>query len=299
MTITDRGHQRTGFLVETDWLEKNLGDPDLRVFDCTVNFVPNPDAVPGKEPPFMFESGRANFEAGHVPGAGFIDIMDELSDKSSSFPLMMPPAQQFVEAMAKFGVDDDARVVLYSTASPMWAARVWWMLRSVGFGAVILNGGWEKWNAETRQVSIEPCKYLPGQLTAQPTPRIFANRDDVLAAIDDDRACIINALPPELYDGTGNITFGRKGRIAGSVSVPMGILHDPDTGVYLSADRIRKKFDAVGAGKADRIVNYCGGGIASANNAFALTMLGYDNVSVYDASMFEWGNDESLPMETG
>jgi len=299
MKKTEANNRRARNLVETDWLEQNLGDPSLRVLDCTVNFVPNPDAMPGKEPPFKFESGRAGFEAGHIPGAGFIDVMDDISDKSSKLPLMMPPAEQFIEAMAKVCVGDDSRIVLYSTASPMWAARVWWMLRAVGIDAAILNGGWDKWVAEARPVSIEPCQYAPELLTHNPVINIFADKNDVLAAINDDSACIINALPREMHDGSGDVTFGRKGRIAGSVSVPMGDLHDPDTGVYLSDEKLRDIFDAVDVNRAKKIFTYCGGGIASANNAFALSLLGYENVAVYDGSMFEWGNDENLPMETG
>jgi len=299
MKKTEENIRRAKNLVETDWLEQNLGDPSLRVLDCTVNFVPNPDAMPGKEPPFKFESGRDEFEAGHIPGAGFIDIMADISDQSSMLPLMMPPAEQFADAMAKFGVSDDARVVLYSTASPMWAARVWWMLRVVGFDAAILNGGWDKWTKEARPVSTDPCQYVPGQLTPKPSSNIFTDKDDVLAATNDNGTRIINALPPEMHDGSGDVTFGRKGRIAGSVSVPMGLLHDPDTGEYLPDDQLRDIFDAVDVDKAEKIITYCGGGIASANTAFALSLLGYENVAVYDGSMFEWGNDVELPMETG
>lgn len=299
MTATVEGYRHPDYLAETDWLEADLGNPTLRVFDCTVNFVPNPQATPGKEPPFTFESGRATYDAGHIPGAGFIDVLGDISDKSSNFPLMMPPAQRFAETLAKYGVGNDTCVVLYSTASPMWAARVWWMLHAAGFdGASILDGGWTKWTAEGRPVSTDACAYRPGNFDPRPRPRVFASKDDVLAAIGDDDACVINALPPEIHSGTGDVVFGRRGHIAGSVNLPVGALHDPDTGAYLPADQLRKKFDTVGADGAGRIITYCGGGIASANSAFALALLGYDNVAVYDASMFEWGFDESLPMET-
>ncbi|NQU61269.1 MAG: sulfurtransferase [Rhodospirillales bacterium] len=299
MKKNEQTQRAAKYLVETDWLAQNLDDASLRVFDCTVNFVPNPDAQPGKEPPFMFESGRANFDAGHIPGAGFIDVMEDISDKSSALPLMMPPAEEFVQVLSKLGVDNKSRVVLYSTASPMWAARVWWMLQAVGFESAILNGGWDKWTAEVHPVSTNPCKYFPGFLTVKSVKRIFAEKEDVLSAINDDNACIINALPPEMHNGTGDVVFGRKGRIAGSINVPMGKLHDPDTGVYLPVGQLREIFDAVDVDDADKIITYCGGGIASANNAFVLSMLGYKNVAVYDGSMFEWGNNEQLPMETG
>lgn len=299
MSTTKKEFQHREYLVETDWLEQHLNDPDLRVFDCTVNAGPNPDPELVNMFPFTFESGRAHFDEEHIPRAGFIDILSKLSDKSSKLPLMMPSKQQFVEAISQYGIGGDTRVVLYSTSEPMWAARVWWMLHAFGFdNASILNGGWAKWIAVGRQVSNQACAYLPGQFTARLRPGAFVGKDDVLAAIGNDDVRILNALPPKMHAGTGGPVFGRKGRIAGSVNVPSGSLHDPDTGNYLPVDQLRKIFDAVHAGDAGQIITYCGGGVASSNNAFALSLLGYDNVAVYDASMFEWGNDASLPMES-
>jgi thiosulfate/3-mercaptopyruvate sulfurtransferase len=302
MGVEKQGLARPEYLVDTDWLAQHLGDPDLRVFDCTVNLVMNPDAVPGKEPPYRIESGRAHFDQEHIPGAGFIDILDELSDKSSKFPFMNPPEQQFVDAMCRCGIGDDTRVVLYSSSAlmpEMWATRVWWMLRYFGFDhAAILNGGWAKWTAEGRPVSSEPCVYPERRFVARLRPELFVDRDDVLAAIGEDGVCTINALMPEQHAGTGGSTYGRPGRIMGSVNVPAVSLRDPDTGAYLPAAELRKRFDAVNAGQAERIITYCGGGISATSDAFVLSLLGHDNVAVYDASMYEWSNDESLPMET-
>jgi len=298
MTARNEGQLHPKFLVETDWLEQHLDEPDLRVFDCTVNARLNPE--PGSKFPFTFESGRAGFDDGHIPGAGFLDLLGDLSDTSSQFPFMMPSEQQFVSAMGRAGVGEGTRVVLYGTAEPIWAARVWWMLHSVGFDtAVVLNGGWAKWTAEERPISREACIYPPGRFTAWARRDCFVGKREVIAAIGKNFVRAVNALPPMVYSGTGGPVFGRKGRIAGSVNVPFGSLHDPDTGAYLPADRLRAIFDAVDAGDAEQIIAYCGSGIAASNAAFVLALLGYDNVAVYDASMAEWGNDETLPMEQG
>ncbi len=292
------GFQHPEYLVETDWLEQHLNDPELRVFDCTVDARMNPE--PESKFPFVFESGSTRFDEGHIPGAGFLDLLGELSDTSSELPFMMPSEQQFADAMGKAGVGDGARVVLYGTAEPIWAARVWWMLHAFGFdNAAILNGGWAKWSAEGRPVSRQACAYLPTRFTARQRPAAFVGKDDVLAAVGDRSVCTINALPAPVYAGAGGPVFGRKGRVVGSVNVPFGSLHDPETGAYLPASQLREKFDAVGAGDAKRLIAYCGSGIAASNDAFALALLGYDNIAVYDASMAEWGHDESLPMEAG
>ncbi|PKB77055.1 MAG: sulfurtransferase, partial [SAR202 cluster bacterium MP-SAtl-SRR3965592-G1] len=89
------------------------------------------------------------------------------------------------------------------------------------------------------------------------------------------------------------------GRISGSVNVPAGSLTDPVTHAYLPAEELAKRFARVGADRAERVITYCGGGIAASNDAFILTLLGYEDVAVYDASMSEWAADPSLPMQTG
>jgi len=287
------------FLVETKWLEQHLDDSNLRIFECTVNNKMNPDPESNKTKPFIFENDRANYNNKHIPGAGYIDILSDLSDMSSDLPMMRPSEQQFADAMGKYGVSNDNLIVLYSTPG-QWSSRVWWMLRSFGFdNAVILNGGLPKWVAEGRAVSHQPCIYSPGTFTVTSRDEAFVDKDAVLAAIEDEGAVLINALPAMMHTGEGGGVFGRKGHIPGSMNVPFGMLHDPDTDAYHPIDKLKEIFDGVGADIADRFVLYCGAGIGSTNAAFALSMLGYENVTVYDASLSEWGNDDSLPMSVG
>jgi len=298
MEVIEEKHKPREFLVETDWLEKNLNNENLRIFDCAVNAVINPDVEKARNTPFVFNSGRSNYELGHIPGAGFIDIPSELSDKLSSLPLMLPEEKQFVEVMSKHGISDDAQVVLYSSSEPIWAARVWWMLHEFGFNnAAILNGGWSSWVAEKRPVSIKSTKYEYSQFNVRARRGAFVSKEDVLAAIDNNKVCIINALPSQVFEGSSEVFFGRRGRITGSVNIPFQALHDPDTKRYLAVEELQNKFDEIAVSDVEHIITYCGGGVAAANNAFVLAMLGFKNVSVYDASMLEWGNDESLPME--
>ncbi len=298
MTAATEKYGNTSYLVETDWLDRHLGDPDLRIFDCTVSARPNPDE--SAKFPFAFTSGITNFEEGHIPGAGFLNLLGVLSDETSELPFLMPSEQQFASAIAKAGIGDDNRVILYGTTDPIWAARVWWMLRAFGFdNAAILNGGWAKWTEEGRPTSVEACAYSPGKFTSRARPEYFVDKTEVLAAIGSSSVLTINALPLMMYTGEGGPVFGRKGRIAGSVNVPFASLHDPDTGVYLSPDRLQERFTAVGVDGAEQVVVYCGSGIAASDDAFALALLGYDRIAVYDESMAEWGYDSSLPIEIG
>ncbi|HEY7491050.1 MAG TPA: sulfurtransferase [Candidatus Tectomicrobia bacterium] len=282
------------YLVETDWLETHLADPDLRVLDCTVFFDTDAHG-------FYLANGRDAWAQGHIPGSGFADLMSELADQESPLPFMLPPATQFAEAMSQYGVGDGTRVVLYEASrdrwANMWAARLWWMLQAFGFDqAAVLNGGWHKWTMEGRPISTQPCHYPPARFSARPRPGLMADKRDVLAAIGDSGSCLINALTVEDYAGT-TAYYGRPGHIPSSVSVPAVSLVDPVTHAYLPAEQLRAQFAAVGALNRRRVITYCGGAIAASSDAFVLTLLGVTSVAVYDGSLLEWAADPTLPME--
>jgi thiosulfate/3-mercaptopyruvate sulfurtransferase len=281
------------YLVATDWLAAHLDDPGLRIIECTAILHALPDGG------YRAESGLATWQSGHIPGSGFADLTGDLSDRKSALRFMMPPPQQLAAAMAALGVGQGTRVVLYDRAVNMWAARVWWMLRAVGFDdAAVLNGGWRKWTLEGRPVSTAPCAYPPGRFVARPRPELFADKSAVLAGRSDSATCVLNALTEEQHRGAGGVTYGRPGRIAGSTNVAARSLVD-STHAYLPIEVLRQRFAAAGALDSGRVITYCGGGIAASSDAFVLALLGHEHVTVYDASLSEWAADPSLPMETG
>jgi thiosulfate/3-mercaptopyruvate sulfurtransferase len=214
---------------------------------------------------------------------------------------MLPSAEALAAAMGRFGVGERSRVILYSTTTPQWASRVWWVLRNYGFdNAAVLNGGFQKWQREGRPVETGPARPKPAATFAvHRDRRLMVDKDAVLGAIGDAAVCTLNALSREQHTGTGGTVYGRVGRIAKSVNLPAAALLDPQTGAYLPADQLRAKFSAVGAFDKQRVITYCGGGIAASSDALILTMLGHPDVRLYDASMSEWSNDPTLPMETG
>ena len=281
-------------LVSTDWLAEHLRDPDLRIFDVTVHLRPSPSGGP-----YLIESGRADYEAGHLPGAGFLDLPRELSDTSSPLPFTMPPLQRLAQALGAAGVGQGSRVIAYSTTTPMWATRLWWMLRASGFdNAAVLDGGLAKWKAEGRPIQTGEARYRPAELTLTARPELWADKAAVLASVGDGAVCTINALSPSVHRGDGETNYGRKGHIAGSRNVPYAALLGPD-GTYREDAELRSLFEAVGALQRERVICYCGGGISATMDALALTRLGHPAVAVYDGSMSEWSRDPDMPMEVG
>ncbi len=288
--------QNPQYLVEADWLEANLHDPDLRILDCTV-YLPNRTDSEKVE----IVSGKDHWEEGHIPGSGFANLFDDFRDPHNTrFLLPMPSAEQFASAMSRLGVGGGMRLVLYDDMVNIWAARMWWMLRAFGFdNAAVLNGGWAKWTAENRQVSTAPADYPQARFVARPRPELIATKDEVLAAIDSPSTCLINSLDPDQYTGRGPNRYGRLGHIPSSVNVSFLGMLDPNTDAYLSPEQLHEQFMTAGVMGKDRIITYCGGAIAASSDAFVLTLLGVDNVAIYDGSLIEWAADPSLPLVTG
>ena len=284
-------------LIETAALEASLGTPELRIVDCTTWLKP---AEPGDDAPYRVVPGRAEYDEAHIPGAVFLDIQGTISDPDTRLRFMAPTAERFADALGALGIGDDSRVVLYSAGSIMWATRVWWMLRAFGFDrAAVLDGGWEKWQAEGRPTSSAQDRYPPARFTAALKPGQFVDSEYVLSRLGDAGTVAVNALAPEFHLGEGPSRYGRPGRIPGSVNVPAATLLDPANGAFVPLDEARQLHEEAGITLDRQVVAYCGGGISATVGLFLLHQLGYRDLTLYDGSLGEWAYDPALPIETG
>jgi thiosulfate/3-mercaptopyruvate sulfurtransferase len=284
-------------LISTAELARFLGQPNLRLFDCTTYLEYQPA---GSGVPYIAVPGRHTFEAGHIPGADFLDLQGEFSDPNTELRFMMPKTAQLEAAFGRHGVSNASRVVLYSIGTMMWATRFWWMLRSLGFDALVLDGGLDKWKAEGRAIETGPAKgYPPATFTAKPRAGYFVDSRQTLKASTETNSVVVNALGPQFHKGLEPSRYGRAGRIPGSVNVSAATLVDPESKTFLPLADAATKFAGAGVTKDKRVVAYCGGGISATIDLLQLYRLGYDNLTLYDGSMGEWAMDESLPIETG
>ncbi|GAB2548992.1 sulfurtransferase [Gracilibacillus alcaliphilus] len=289
-------------IVTTDWLEQRLDDPKLRLLDATT-FLKLPTSGY-----YDIWSGKDAYQKGHIPGAVFADLLEDLSDPEAEYAFTVPDREAFVEKVAALGVGDkDTYVVVYDQGaevdSPVvasdWASRLAWQLRYEGVENVaVLDGGFPKWKKEGRPVTTEAGSYPTASFSGVRKPELFVTKEEVKQAIDDENTVIINSLNEATHKGEVN-TYGRPGHIPGSVNVFFGSHSNPETLALYDDEKLRETFEKAGALDPNKkVITYCGSGIAATWNATLLNKLGQDNVAVYDGSMTEWAKDPTLPLET-
>jgi len=282
-----------GPLVSVGDLARRLHDPNVLILDATV-ILP----APRFDGDYRALSGESRWLAAHIPGARFADLLGDLSAHDAPYHFAVPNPRTLAEAFRSLGVDDDKQVVVYDADSGLWAARLWWMLRSLGIRAAILDGGFAQWRLEDQPIESGTVDPIPdaAALTIRIDPQAWVSRARVEAIMrGDDAGTLINALSPELFNGTVPTRYRRRGHIPGSRNFPARQLFARN-GEYLRPPELALQATPVIAGAARPLILYCGGGISAAANAFALSLLGETEVSIYDGSLEEWAADPALPL---
>jgi thiosulfate/3-mercaptopyruvate sulfurtransferase len=286
---------RDAVLVSTEWLAAHLGDQDLRVVDVRGKVLP-----PGNTPRYV--SKRADYDAGHVPGAVFVDWTRDIVDQADPVPVQVATPQAFAATMAELDIGDSTLVVTYDDYDHAFAGRLAWVLRYYGHDAVrILDGGWTRWVAEGRPVSTEVAARGRASFTPRPRASLRRTADEVERSLHDPDVLLIDARAPDQYGGATSAA-ARFGHIPGAHNVPYAKLVDAATGLFHRSDELARVFADAGidVGRLPReVVVYCNGGVTCTVPLIALRLLGRNDVAVYDGSWNEWGNDARRPIRSG
>jgi thiosulfate/3-mercaptopyruvate sulfurtransferase len=274
-----------GPLVDAAWLEAKRGDlllADVRWY------------LDGR-------SGRAAYEAGHIPGAIHVDLDRHLAGPASPaagrHPLPDPAA--FAAAMSELGVGDADAVVAYDDAGGAVAARLVWMLRVIGHPAALLDGGLAAWPGPLEAGALARP---PARFTATPwPPERLAGIDEVAGvAAAGERLVLLDARAPERYRGETEPVDPRPGHIPGARNLPFTGNLDPATGRYLAGIDLRARYEAAGAGEgAGDVIVYCGSGVTACHDLLALEAAGLGPGRLYPGSWSQWSNDRARPAATG
>ena len=277
-------------LVTTEWLASEITARDLRVADASfhANF-------PGDPP----RDARAEFAAAHIPGATFMDLA-AFADPASPLPSTLPGPAQFASRMAKAGLGDGVRIVLYDDSPHHTAARAWVMLRSFGFTDVaILDGGFARWRAEDRPVESGEAAPRPRHATPRTQGEGIADMTQVRAALADGGAQIVDARSPARFTGAEPDPRPEvaPGHIPGSRNLRYSLLFTAD-GTWKRGDALAAAFTDAGVDLDRPLIFTCGSGITASVLAFGAHLLGRDS-AVYDGSWSEWGADPATPKATG
>lgn len=275
-------YARPQLLAEPDWLAEHANDQNVRIVDCATVEAYRRAHIPG---------------AVQLPVHFYIKDEDPAGSDHGTFVMKMPA---FETLMSDLGINNDTMVITYDDNNALVASRLWWALNFYGHTNVkVLNGGWHRWLSEGRPVTFHATKAPKATFRAKPVEELYASADDLMASYDLTNCQVLDARSDAEWAGTNNRGNKRAGHVPNARHLEWTrFVETTDTRRFLPADQLEGLLRDAGISRTKPTITYCQGGIRAAHAAFAMSLMGYDNVRVYDGSMREWANREDTPLET-
>lgn len=276
-------------LVSTAKLAEHLNDPRWVVFDCRF-ILTDP------------EGGRRLYSQGHVPGARYAHLDDDLSSPvtatSGRHPL--PDPEVLARKLGEWGVGADTQVVVYDDSFGSMAVRLWWLLRWLGHDAVaLLDGGFPRWKRDKYSLVTDLPAIRPDVFAARPNDAAWVSVDQVLTARDGGCARIFDARPEDRFTGEREPLDKVAGHIPGTCNWSFEENLDMG-GTFLPADELRGNYlQLLNGATPDHVIHTCGSGVTACHNILAMEIAGLPGSRLYPGSWSEWITDPARPVETG
>ncbi|HCV00520.1 MAG: hypothetical protein CL897_05440 [Dehalococcoidia bacterium] len=275
-------YARPELLAEPQWLEEHTDDSQVRIIDCAT---------------------LEAYRRAHIPGAVHLPVhyyIKEQGDREGGAGMFVMPPDEFATLMSSLGVDADTTVVTYDDNNSLVAARLWWVLNYYGHSKVkVLNGGWHRWLTEEHPVTFHATRPEERTFTSNTVSTLHASAEDLLAVHDSPTCTVLDVRSDGEWEGSNWRGNKRGGHVPGAHHLEWtSLIERKDTRRFLPSENMKSLLEKAGVLPEAQTITYCQGGIRAAHTAFVLTLLGFEDVRVYDGSMYEWANREDTPLIT-